>query len=225
MNPGEVIGPGGKPPEEPEQPVSEEPTQTQTDNINAVPSSPTEPAADHTANEPSAQWQFRDEESTGSGSVSASKHDPVEWTASEYIAHEKGLNWYALLGLAIVAFAAVVYGLTGELISSAVIVVMGIAFGAFAARQPQELHYSLDSNALHVGPRSYGYGQFKSFTIVEEGPIHSIILMPLQRFMPPLSVYYAPEDEDKIADALSAYLPYEDRKQDFVDRLMRRVRF
>jgi hypothetical protein len=175
--------------------------------------------------EPDSQWQFRDEESADSQPAAPAQHDPVEWTASEYIAHDKGLGWYVLLGLAIVAFALVVYLVTDEMISSVVIVVMGLAFGAFAARQPRELHYSLDNNALHVGERSYGYGQFKSFTIVDEGPIHSIMLMPLQRFMPPLSVYYAPEDEDKIANALSSYLPYEDRKQDVVDRIMRKVRF
>ena len=102
---------------------------------------------------------------------------------------------------------------------------MGAAFGAFAARKPQELKYRLDNSALHVGDRSYLYSQFKSFTVIEEGLIHSIMLMPLQRFMPPLSVYYAPEDEDKISEALSSYLPYEDRKQDFIDKLMRKVRF
>jgi hypothetical protein len=225
MQPGEVIGPGGQPPEEPKQPISEE--SVQVSNEPAPDTSTDAPMLeqDQQSEEPASQWQFRDEGSPESQPTVPERLDPVDWTASEYIAHEKGLSWYVLLGLAIVAFAAIVYGVTGELISSVVIVVMGIAFGAFAARQPQELNYSLDNDALHVGGRSYGYSQFKSFTIVDEGPIHSIMLMPLQRFMPPLSVYYAPEDEDKIANALSSYLPYEDRKQDVVDRIMRKVRF
>jgi hypothetical protein len=225
MQPGEVIGPGGQPPEEPKQPISEESVQVSNEPAPDTSSAATMSEQNQQSEEPASQWQFRNEESPESQSAAPERHDPVEWTASEYIAHEKGLSWYVLLGLAIVAFAAIVYGVTGELISSVVIVVMGIAFGAFAARQPQELNYSLDNDALHVGGRSYGYSQFKSFTIVDEGPIHSIMLMPLQRFMPPLSVYYAPEDEDKIANALSSYLPYEDRKQDVVDRIMRKVRF
>src|SRR5690606_8954315 len=173
--------------------------------------------------EPASQWQFTGDEAEVSGPSAPAPQEPIRWTASEYVAHEKGVGWYILLGLAIVAFAAVVYVVTGELLSSVVIVVMGIAFGAFAARQPQELDYALDNTALHVGNRSYGYAQFKSFTIIDEGAIRSIMLMPLQRFMPPLNVYYAPEDEDKIATALSGYLPYEDRKQDVVDRFMRKV--
>lgn len=218
MQPGEVVGPGGRPPEQPEKPAEE-------GALNAPVSQASADEAPKPVEEPSSQWQFRDEESDEVAASPQSSHETVEWTASEYVAHEKSPGWYLLLSLAVLGFAAAVYFITDELVSSIVIIIMGIAFGAFAARQPQELHYTLDNTALHVGNRSYGYGQFKSFTIVDEGPIHSIMLTPLQRFMPPLSVYFAPEDEDKIADALSSYLPYEERRQDIVDRIMRKVRF
>lgn len=224
MQPGEVIGPGGQSPEQPERPSAEEVPQVSQAPAVEQQSAVSEPDQTSPSEEPSTQWKFNDE-----ADIQSEAQPPVigsvEWTASEYIAHEKGLSWYVFLGLVIAVLAAVVYLLTGELISTIVIVVMGFAFGAFAARPPQELQYVLDNNALHVGNRSYGYGQFKSFAIVNEGPIHSIMLMPLQRFMPPLSVYFAPEDEDKIANALSNYLPYENRKQDIVDRLMSKVRF
>ena len=227
MQPGDTITPGTKPPEPPDnQPPAEVPEtlpaeQTPAPAVESVepPETPKEPDA------PESQWQFNNEESPAPENSAPMQHDPVNWTASEYIAHEKSAGWYMLLALAVVAFAAAVYFVTKELVSSVVIVIMGAAFGAFAARKPQELEYSLDNSALHVGGRSYSYAQFKSFTIVDEGPIHSIMLMPLQRFMPPLSVYYGPEDEDKIANALSSYLPYEDRKQDYIDKFMRKVRF
>lgn len=222
MQPGEVIGPGGQLPEEPEKP---EDRSTQ-DNEPAAQSSP-EPSVSETDNpqEPSGGWEFTDEEESVAGAPPPVQHDTVIWTASEYISHEKNASWYLVLGVAVVLAAAATYLLTQELVSSVVIVIMGAAFGAFAARKPQELSYVLDNTALRVGPRAYPYAQFKSFTVLEEGPIHSIMLMPLQRFMPPLSIYYDPSDEDKIAEALSSYLPYEDRKQDMVDRLMRKVRF
>jgi hypothetical protein len=218
MQPGEVIGPGGQPPQEPEKPAEVAKKATETASVEQI--SPEQPVE-----EPASKWQFRDEASDGNVPQSSARHENVEWTASEYIAHEKSPGWYLMLALAVAGFAAAVHLITDELISSVVIVVMGIAFGAFAARQPQELHYAINNTTLNIGNKSYSYGQFKSFTIVDEGPIHSIMLMPLQRFMPPLSVYFAPEDEDKIATALSSYLPYEDRKQDVVDRLMRKVRF
>jgi len=174
---------------------------------------------------PQAGWQFSNEDAPNTPVPNVKQHDPVSWTASEYIAHEKSAGWYAMLGLVIAAATALVYLVTREVVSSAVIAIMGMAFGAFAARKPQELDYVLDNKALHIGPRSYTYDHFKSFTVIEEGVLHSIMLMPLQRFMPPLSVYYDPGDETKIVEALQSYLPYMDRKQDYIDKFMRKVRF
>ncbi len=49
--------------------------------------------------------------------------------------------------------------------------------------------------------------------------------MPLKRFMPPITLYYPPDQEDAVINALAAYLPHEDRTHDPVDRLMRKIRF
>lgn len=214
MNPGDVVGPGGSPDADEQKHIDkvEEPKDQQ----------------ELATQEPAADWKFTGNDDTNDQDtvpVQAAQHDSVTWTASEYIAHERSAGWYGLLALAVVVLALLVYFITRELISAIVIVIMGIAFGSFAARKPQELAYVLSNTALKVGERSYPYAQFKSFTIVEDEQLHAIMLMPLQRFMPPLSVYFDPSDEEKITAALSSYLPYEDRKQDLVDRLMRKVRF
>jgi hypothetical protein len=223
MQPGDVVGPGGTTDKDVEKPAEET---VAPPAIIAEAEAPKE-VAEQPPQEPASNWQFSQDDQSQADVPSApvSRHDPVTWTASEYIAHEKAGNWYVLLALAVFVLAAVVYFLTKEVVSTVVIIIMGLAFGTFAARKPQELTYVLDNTALTVGNKAYPYSQFKSFTVLEEGAIHSIMLMPLQRFMPPLSVYYDPKDENKIAEALSSYLPYEDRKQDAVDRLMRKVRF
>lgn len=220
MNPGDTINPGEQTPQSPV------PAPTVQSEVPPAPPVQEQPEAPQP---PEPQWEYKDDSAVSDSGEAPARPQPsletIEWTASEYVEHDKSAGWYMLLALASVAFAAVVYFITKEIISSVVIVIMGLAFGIFAARKPRELTYSLSSAALRVGDKSYGYGQFKSFTIVDEGAIRSITLMPLQRFMPPLSVYYAPEDEEKIANALSAYLPYVDRKPDMVDRAMRKVRF
>jgi hypothetical protein len=175
--------------------------------------------------EPSGQWEYSNDESGYSQPNTPLPPQSVTWSASEYIAHEKGSGWYSLLAVVVVVTAGLVYLFTRENISAIIILVIGVVFGTFAARKPQELQYIVDDRGVHIGPRVYFFNQFKSFAIIEEGAIHSVMLMPLQRFMPPLSIYFAPEDEDKIVNALSHYLAYEDRKQDMVDRIMRKIRF
>lgn len=222
MQPGDVVGPGNEQPKnEPE--LAEKPV---TESIEApIPELPQTPTPQPQEENPDSNWQYTEDANSGNSSSMQTPHETVTWTASEYIAHEKTAGWYLLLAVVVVGAAGVVYLLTKEIVSTVVIVIMGAAFASFANRKPQELTYTLDSNGLKIGDKAFNYSQFKSFTIIEEGAIDSIMIMPLQRFMPPLSIYFDPSDEEKITDALSGYLPYEDRKQDPVDRLMRKVRF
>jgi hypothetical protein len=149
----------------------------------------------------------------------------ISWTASEFIAHSKSASWYVLLmGVAAVA-AAIVWLLTKDTVSAAVVVVGAALLAVYGARQPRQLEYRLDQQALSIGTRTYNYHQFRSFSIVPEGAFNSIVFMPLKRFAPLITIYYAPEDEDKIVSLLADRLPMEERKKDAIDRLMWRIRF
>ena len=172
---------------------------------------------------PSTPWQFNSE--ADHATPVQPHHDTITWTASEFIAHEKTSSWYVLLGLGAIIFAAVVYLFTKDILSIIVIFIFAAVFGYFAARKPRVLTYSLDGGGLHIGDKFYPYADFRSFAVMDEGGINAIWLMPLKRFMPSLTIYYAPNDEDKIMDTLASYLPFEERDHDMVERLMRRVRF
>ncbi len=176
-------------------------------------------------------WQFKSEDASGQTAPEAPANsiqpiEPVSWTASEYVAHHKSTGWFVMLGLATAVAAIIVYFFTqGDRISAGMIVVVGAVFGVMAARTPRVLEYSVNSSGVQIGPKFYGYGELKSFAILEEGVIRSILLLPLKRFMTSISIYYDPADEDKIVRVLSAALPVEQRSQDPLERLMRRVRF
>lgn len=149
----------------------------------------------------------------------------VSWTASEYINHHKSAGWYIKLAAAAAVLAAAVFLLTGDKISTGVVVAVAVVFGWYASQQPRQLQYSLDGSALHIGSRAYPYTHFRSFAVVDEGAFSSIMFMPLKRFSPGVSLYYDPADEDRIVAALADQLPMEPRRNDLVDTLMRRIRF
>lgn len=149
----------------------------------------------------------------------------VSWTASEFIAHEKQPNWYGALIGVVALLTAIIYVLTRDVISSLVVIVGGVFFGVYAARQPRQISYIVDERGLKVGQRFYEFSQFRSFSVVPEGAFNSIIFMPHKRFAPYTTIYYAPESEDQIVDILSEELPYTEHNHDFVERLMRHIRF
>jgi len=149
----------------------------------------------------------------------------VAWSASEYVHHEKDTKWYFAYSGVSLFILGLVFLLTGDVISVGILAVLAIGFGVFAARKPETLNYRIDASGVHIGSKLYPITMFKSFAIVEEGSINSIALMPLKRFMPPITMYCAPEDEKKVEEALGAMLPQETKEQDRVDKLMHKVGF
>jgi len=155
----------------------------------------------------------------------AAASNAVTWSASEYIANDKNTGWFGMLAMAAVSLAVIVYFITSDFVSVVVILVLAIIVGVFAARQPRVLAYALDVRGVHIGDKFYPYATFKTFSVVTEGAFNHISLLPLKRFMPPLSIHYPPESEDNIVNTLADYLPYEEHKRDLVESFSRRVRF
>lgn len=179
----------------------------------------------------SAGWKFTNDQTANptngqqSPAPTTNSIKNVEWTASEYVEHEKGNMWFVQFGLASIGIIGVTFFVTRDYISIVVLSVLAVGIGYFAGRKPETLSYKLDPQGIHIGPKLYPVSMFKSFAIVEEGAISSIALLPLKRFMPAITVYFAPDDEKKIVDALGAMLPQEERQQDKVDKLMHKIRF
>lgn len=149
----------------------------------------------------------------------------VTWTASEFIAHDKSPGWYLLLFVCTLAGSALVFLITRDKISVAVVMVAGLAMGVYAGHKPRQLEYQLGQGSITAGGKSYNLNEFRSFSVVPEGAFAGITFMPLKRFGAPLTVYYAPDDEEKIMTILSAQLPFEEHHGDAVDRLMRKIGF
>lgn len=150
---------------------------------------------------------------------------PITWTASEFIAHAKSFGWYAALALVTIALDAFVFLVTRDLISVGAVIFGAIIFGIYAGHKPRELEYRLDGLGLSIGQKHFGYDQFRCFSVLPEGGVSSIVFMPMKRFAMPTTIYYPPEDENKIVDLLGSCLPLEERGHDAVDRLMHRIHF
>ncbi len=149
----------------------------------------------------------------------------VQWSASEYVEHEKDSRWYlALIGGGL-ALTALVFLITRDILATVVVFLAIISVAVFAGRKPETKQYSVDENGVKAGDKTFSYAQFRSFSVVEEGAIDSIWLKPLKRFAPAVIIYFSPEDEEKIIEVLSNFLPHEDRELDPIDKFSKRVRF
>lgn len=187
--------------------------------------------------QPEGNWQYKPEQSPHPPAPSLDEPRPasyqngttaeteVSWTASAFIAHEKGLGWYAVLGLGTILLDVGIYILLKDGLAIAAITFMAVILGVMASRKPRTVEYYIDASGLSIGSRFHPYSELKSFSIMDEGAVSSILFMPLKRFMPPINIYYDPNDEDRIIRVLSQYLPFEHQEPDIADRLARKVRF
>lgn len=184
--------------------------------------------------EPKTDWKFdadgsgqpaSQDQSTLAQPITPKHQTSLTWTASEYLAHDKNSTWFISLGGGGIVIVALIYLITRDFVTITLVSGMVIIFGIFAARKPQILEYTLNYDGLQIGPKHYTFDSFKSFAVMDEGEVFSIMLLPLKRFMPTLSIYYDAKDENSIVDVLSGYLPVEQRTHDLTDQLMRKIRF
>ena len=202
-------------PEPTPQPDSIEPPETPAASKSEEPASNSHPSADQSYTPLSDADQ----------PLPSEPQDAISWTASECIAHDKSASWYGMLALGALVLATVVYLLTRDKISTAVVIVAGLALGVYGARKPQQLRYELNEQGVGIGQKFHSYNEFRSFAVIDEGAFASISFMPLNRFGQLVTIYFDPADEDRIVDLLANRLPLENRQHDVVDRFMKRIRF
>lgn len=183
-------------------------------------------------NQPPTNWQYNSAQPGLDGSQPSqpisSQTQPntqISWTASEFIAYQKNKSWYVLAVAGVILVAGLIFLATKDTISTIVTIALGVLFIVFASRKPRVLNYEISDKGIRIGDKLHLYRTMKSFAVIEEGTIRSIDILPMQRFMPAISMYYDPKDEDVIISSLGKFLPQENREQPLIDKLMHKIRF
>ncbi len=149
----------------------------------------------------------------------------LSWESSEYVHHAKGFGWFASFTGVMLLLLGVAYFLTHAWTFIILVVVMAVTIGVFATRPPRMLHYVLTTTGVRIENSTYLFADFRAFGIIHDDTLYSIVLIPTKRFAPAVNLYFAEPDGEKIVDILGTRLPMEELHLDFVDGLMRKLRF
>lgn len=149
--------------------------------------------------------------------------EEVTWSAQEFLHQEKGGAWFALFGVIAVALLALSIW-TQAWTFAVLIVVITVLIIVYSRRPPRELTYSLTDEGLLIDGKLHEFANFKAFGVVRDGDNFSVVLIPIQRFQPGVSVYFPEESGEAIVDTLGARLPMKELKLDVVDKLVRLLR-
>jgi hypothetical protein len=172
-----------------------------------------------------SKWGFADD-GPSNATISASAEEVIlQWTASEFIGSEKRAQWFIGVALVGIGAAFLAYIISRELFSVIIVLLSAGAVMAVGARTPRELTYSLTDRGIHIGQKVYSYLQFKSFSIVHDAGVYGVLLSPLERFLPPITIYFVPDSGRQIVDTLARFLPQDTQQHDWLERFMRRIGF
>jgi hypothetical protein len=153
------------------------------------------------------------------------EEEGISWTASEFIQHSKDASWYLIALLVIALLAGLGYLLSHDVFTPGAVVIFGVILLLVSNRKPRTLSYLVDSHGIMINNREYPFTDFQSFSIIKEGSIESVMLLPLKRWSPVLNLYFSPDDGQKIFDTIGSFLPFEQREKDLIDKFLHKIRF
>jgi hypothetical protein len=176
-----------------------------------------------------ANWDYKPAGELAGQNVSqepsSTPTENISWTAKEFIEHDRGRSWYVMLILGSALLAVAVYFITHDYFAVGAIVAVGVIAAVYASHKPKELPYELSSRNIKVGERTYSYNMFKSFAVAHEGEHTSIVLEPVKKYLPQMTLYFPAEMENQITNAIGNQLPVEEHQPNVTERLSHRLRF
>jgi hypothetical protein len=151
--------------------------------------------------------------------------EPVHWSANESIDADKGGLWFvALIIVALLLIAGDIF-LLKDYTFSVLVVVMVAVIILYSRRPARLIDYTLSGEqGLYIGEKLYHFSEFKGFGLIQDQGHHSILLIPVKRFSPGVSVYFPEDVGERIVDIFGARLPMHDMKLDFIDTIVRKLR-
>lgn len=155
-------------------------------------------------------------------------HDALEWQATDFYYHPKGILWYLATIIIAGLVASVPWLLSGreDYISSGVIILAFLALIIYAGRKPQERSFALTDTRLSVQDKHFDLFTFSRYW-VESFPTHTqITLVGLKRTEMPVTLYIEDQKTAKeVIERLRTLLPESNPSQNPADWLTRKIKF
>jgi len=168
---------------------------------------------------------YEDAEAMSEAAVSDEYSDeaPVQWQAPEYI-QERRSPWWFIGFWVVTAVLMVIAAFVIRSWSFTILVpAMAAALMIYSHRPPRTLTYVLSSKGLYINEKLHHLSEFRSFGVLKDDSIPSLMLIPVKRFRPGLTVHFPVESGEVIVDMLGSRIPMQELKLDMFDQLIRKL--
>ena len=168
--------------------------------------------------------QYQEEDSEPSLGSPNYLDEPIAWQYKELSYGKKGVVWYVSFGVVAVALVLLAVFVFKSVTFAILVPIMSVAIIFLSMRPPSEIRYSISSKGIYVEDRLYDFSEFRAFGVVEDLDRQSIILLPVKRFSPAVTLYFDEDKGERIVDMLGVRLSIQDVKLDYMEKFIRLIR-
>lgn len=152
-----------------------------------------------------------------------SEIQPIQWQAPEYLQERRSPWWFIGFWAVAVLLMIIAIFVIRSLSFAVLIPAMAAALMIYSHRPPRMLNYVLSAKGLYINEKLHPLAEFKSFGIMQEEAMPSVMLLPVQRFRPGLTVHFPIEAGEAIVDLLGQRMPMQEIKLDAFDRIIQKL--
>ena len=150
--------------------------------------------------------------------------EPIAWNAPEGVQVQRGKIWYLIFAIILVGLMALAILVFKNWTFAALLPIMAVALFTLSNKNPQIINYAISPKGVYIADVLHDFSEFRAFGLSNENNQHSIILLPVKRFSPGLTIYFSEAEGEKIVDMLGARLPMQEIKPDALEKLIRLIK-
>jgi hypothetical protein len=149
---------------------------------------------------------------------------PIQWQAPEYIQERRSPWWFIAFWVVTITLIAVAAFVIQSWSFAILVPAMAAALMIYSHRPPQMLSYVLSSKGIYINEKLHPMSEFRSFGILKDESLPSLMLIPVKRFRPGLTVHFPHESGEAIVDFLGQRIPMKELQLDALDKIVRKLR-
>ena len=149
---------------------------------------------------------------------------PIQWQAPEYIEHPRSTMWFVGFWLIVVLLMGAAFFVVRSWSFAILVPAMAAALMIYSHRPPRTLNYVLSGKGLYINDLLHPIQEFRTFGVQQEETLPALMLIPVKRFRPGMTVYFPQELGESIVELLGGYMPMKELKPDVFDRITRKLR-
>ena len=150
--------------------------------------------------------------------------EPIAWNAPEGVRVQRGAVWYVLFAIVLAGLMALAILVFQNWTFAILLPIMAVALFVLSNKNPQTINYAISPKGIYIADTLHDFSEFRAFGLLHENDQHSILLLPVKRFSPGLTIYFSETEGEKIVDMLGARLPMQEIKPDALEKFIRLIK-